>query len=250
MSEKDKSFDDLSNTLPAFIAVISLIAILAPVALYTVAVTRNIHDGNSGTLGDTISGTTGPIIALLSAILVYLSFRAQIRANEITREQSIKALDRAREESERAREESNFQYLNEELEILTGKILRYQYSDLTGIQALDHFATRTPALWNSPPANRDLWVVQMNTTKYLLKSMQNTFRDIEKLRVSSEFRDIINSKMNLCYEAYLKDALQKIEDWHVQTHFLNDHDLNRISFEINATVTGIIRNFTQREGGL
>ena len=70
----------MSNLVPAIISVVTFISILAPVALYRIAADRNIHNGISGTLGDTISGTTGPIIALLSAVLVYLSFRAQIRA--------------------------------------------------------------------------------------------------------------------------------------------------------------------------
>jgi hypothetical protein len=38
---------------------------------------------NTGQIGDTIGGITGPIINLISAILIYLSFRQQLLANEI-----------------------------------------------------------------------------------------------------------------------------------------------------------------------
>ncbi len=38
---------------------------------------------NTGEIGDTLSGTTAPVIGIVSALLIYFSFRAQIRANEI-----------------------------------------------------------------------------------------------------------------------------------------------------------------------
>jgi hypothetical protein len=37
----------------------------------------------TGQIGDTIGGITAPIINLIGAILVYLSFKAQVRANRI-----------------------------------------------------------------------------------------------------------------------------------------------------------------------
>lgn len=40
-------------------------------------------DAKSGAIGDTIGGITAPFINLLAAILVYLSFREQIKANEV-----------------------------------------------------------------------------------------------------------------------------------------------------------------------
>ncbi|MEW2921057.1 hypothetical protein AB1A65_06280 [Muricauda sp. ANG21] len=39
-------------------------------------------DASSGVIGDTIGGITAPFINLLAAFLVYLSFKAQIRANQ------------------------------------------------------------------------------------------------------------------------------------------------------------------------
>lgn len=37
----------------------------------------------TGQIGDTIGGITAPIINVIGAILIYLSFKAQIRANKI-----------------------------------------------------------------------------------------------------------------------------------------------------------------------
>ena len=45
---------------------------------------------NTGPIGDTIGGTTAPIVGLVSAVLVYYAFLAQIQANKITQDQIIK----------------------------------------------------------------------------------------------------------------------------------------------------------------
>lgn len=52
----------------------------------------------TGQIGDTIGGTTAPIIGLVSAILLYLAFREQRTANEIHRE----ALEAQRKEAQNA----------------------------------------------------------------------------------------------------------------------------------------------------
>jgi uncharacterized protein YqgC (DUF456 family) len=41
----------------------------------------------TGQIGDTIGGITGPFINLLAAVLVYLAFKAQIDANKLNEEQ-------------------------------------------------------------------------------------------------------------------------------------------------------------------
>lgn len=38
-------------------------------------------DSDSAAIGDTIGGITAPFVNVLAAILVYLSFKAQIKAN-------------------------------------------------------------------------------------------------------------------------------------------------------------------------
>lgn len=57
----------------------------------------------TGTLGDTIGGLTAPIIGFFSALLIYLSFRAQIKANYIVQGQIEK-----QEEAENAKKEIEF----------------------------------------------------------------------------------------------------------------------------------------------
>jgi hypothetical protein len=42
---------------------------------------------NTGQIGDTLGGTTAPVIGAVSALLIYFSFRAQINANRIIQNQ-------------------------------------------------------------------------------------------------------------------------------------------------------------------
>lgn len=52
--------------------------------LFTRPASSDVWDfSNTGQIGDTIGGITAPIINLLGAFLVYISFNAQIKANEI-----------------------------------------------------------------------------------------------------------------------------------------------------------------------
>ncbi len=58
----------------------------------------------TGNIGDTIGGITAPIIGLLSAILIYISFKAQLQANLI----QLRALY---DEKERIKRERKLNYL-------------------------------------------------------------------------------------------------------------------------------------------
>jgi Putative phage abortive infection protein len=53
----------------------------------------------TGAIGDTINGIAGPFIALLAAVLTFLAFYIQYKANKEQREQFLKALERQKEES-------------------------------------------------------------------------------------------------------------------------------------------------------
>lgn len=69
------------------LCLIVFIAVLAAPFLFT-------HFGlgyfeHTGQVGDTIGGTTAPLIGLLSAVLIYLSFQQQIKANKLQHDSVI-----------------------------------------------------------------------------------------------------------------------------------------------------------------
>ncbi|MBL6445667.1 hypothetical protein JMN32_05065 [Fulvivirga sp. 29W222] len=74
---------------------------------------------NSGPIGDTIGGITAPIINLVGAILVYISFKAQIAANKVQE----RAIDGERN---RNRQQQNF---SSSLKLL--ELCRKEFDDLT-----------------------------------------------------------------------------------------------------------------------
>ncbi len=61
-----------------------ILILFATVYIFTRNAFYNEFDlSKSGAIGDTIGGITAPVINLIGAILVYLSFQAQIKANKI-----------------------------------------------------------------------------------------------------------------------------------------------------------------------
>lgn len=66
------------------ILVIGIILIFVSLFLFTKPAIWSIWDfSNTGEIGDTIGGITAPIINLIGAFLVYVSFKAQVSANKI-----------------------------------------------------------------------------------------------------------------------------------------------------------------------
>ncbi len=66
-----------------------LLGIVLPVYIYLVSFKDWGFDlTDKGTIGDAIGGITAPIIGIIGAMLVYLSFRAQVRANQLLSNQN------------------------------------------------------------------------------------------------------------------------------------------------------------------
>jgi len=87
--------------------------------------TINLSD--KGTIGDAIGGITGPIINLLSVILLYISFKTQISANTIQRNQLIEEKDFNTKNSNFSSLMSVFQSLKDDYNILTNKTSNGKY---------------------------------------------------------------------------------------------------------------------------
>ncbi len=78
--------------------IIGICLIFLSLYLFTRPAICDVWDfSNTGQIGDTIGGITAPIINLLGAFLVYLSFEAQVRANKI----QSKALEDEKKERHR-----------------------------------------------------------------------------------------------------------------------------------------------------
>lgn len=67
--------------------VLAVIILVIPVLLNLPAIKSFFDFSSSGQIGDTIGGITAPFINGLAAILVFIAFKAQIRANELLKNQ-------------------------------------------------------------------------------------------------------------------------------------------------------------------
>lgn len=87
-----------------------LTVLLVPIApfIFIQKFTDLLNFTATGQIGDTIGGTTAPIIGLTSAVLVFLAFRSQVKANELV----IEELDK---EKRRRRRDDSFRIISEHL---------------------------------------------------------------------------------------------------------------------------------------
>ncbi len=243
MSEQeDKHLISFSRSLPEIIGFVGLIAFLLVIGVY--GITGGTH-GNSGTIGDTVGGIAGPIIGLLSAVLIFYSFKAQIRANEITREQSLKAI-------QHAREESNFRYLIEEFERVKKTIENHtcpmQQKDIMdknnkkGIDALEYFSVHLKYIEDEEDGAK----LSLFKTKYLLLDIENMLRE-QELPLSKDFKGILNSKMTRYYNEKLYVTLINITYWDVKSNVSKPTGTQILLSEVKAGATRIVGLFSEIE---
>jgi hypothetical protein len=134
INKEDERLERLESMLPLYIGMtFFLIVFLVAVVLFISSLAIDPVHGQwivdfdkAGTFGDLISGISAPIVGLLSAYLIYTSFKAQIRANRIVVEQF-----------EKTQKEENFLYLLKEFEKLLDEIHTFSFENLQGIEAYE-----------------------------------------------------------------------------------------------------------------
>lgn len=97
--EKEKLNVHLEKHIGKYLILAVIFAFFAPYIFTQTWLGKVFNFGaNTGPIGDTIGGITAPIIGFLSAILVYLAFKAQIKANEI----QMKAIEKQTKDNAKA----------------------------------------------------------------------------------------------------------------------------------------------------
>lgn len=94
-TEKMKPFIKKASWLDGFtwgeflgVVILLSLVVFGPILLTLRGLQEFAFDQSSAYVGDTIGGTTAPFLNLISALLVYKAFRAQIKANEALKEQN------------------------------------------------------------------------------------------------------------------------------------------------------------------
>ena len=96
---------------------------------------------NSGQIGDTIGGITAPIINLIGAILIFISFKAQITANRI----QFKLLNN---EIESQNKDRNFQVILDLFQALKNDFQNVTFENHTGQSAINIYVNNIKKYWS------------------------------------------------------------------------------------------------------
>ncbi|REE07614.1 hypothetical protein DFQ09_1204 [Winogradskyella pacifica] len=189
---------DVENFKTSQILLLLLIIIFLLPFIYTLTTKLEFFDfSNTGEIGDTIGGITAPFINGLSAILVFLAFKAQIRANEIfkNQEQSRNILDQI-------------------------KIIQ---EDKLNIEEVIHFMTNSP---NYLAAPLEITILnRLNKITYFTSEIRLAYELIEN---HSGDKDFVYRKLFYLYVIRYKDLITnlEIELKKIIKHLHDDYEFN------------------------
>jgi len=182
--------------------------VLSPWIFTRPALIDNFDFSTSGQIGDTIGGITAPIISLIGAVLVYLSFRAQIEANN-NQEKALK------EEISRNKKERNFeiimQLLKEEKEDLKSIIYIKNKKEYFGRRSINVF--RIDLKKSENYTNQTFFKKMIfNDLKYVVDAISFIKIKIDEFELFENDKIILLSKLESFFETNLKTQISDILD--------------------------------------
>jgi hypothetical protein len=82
-------FRDNSTSIIGLIAILAILVVIAFAPYYVTSVwfTKDLFNDCTGAKGDSIGGVAGPLVSALAAILVFIAFIEQVKANKLVQEQ-------------------------------------------------------------------------------------------------------------------------------------------------------------------
>ncbi|MCF6129058.1 hypothetical protein L1S35_05185 [Flavobacterium sp. AS60] len=211
------------------ITILSIGVLLIFISLYLFtrpAFLSSFDFSSTGQVGDTIGGISAPILNLIGAYLVYISFQAQLEANRI----QAKALN---DEKERARTEGIYQkYISQfedikktlrELEFVVRFWADYSAETVSpnppivykGINALNEYTARLVARKAGSTKydrqNYELYSMYLNY-EFMLLSLHDLIINVETRIEDSTDQEYLLSNIKLFYNSFLKVFGEKIID--------------------------------------
>lgn len=155
--------------------------------------------------GDAFGGLTAPIIGFTSSILIYLSFRAQIKANEKIQEQVLSA-----------HHQINFQYLMSELNTIKSEVNNLS----KGTEALGSIVLFQNVKHIDDVLHTDLnefkfslFASRFWTIEYVLDLINDYIQDNLRLEISEEHSKLAELKFLRFYNTKLKKSIEIIAKW-------------------------------------
>lgn len=152
---------------------------------------------NKGAIGDTIGGITAPIINLLGAVLVYMSFQAQINANKI---QS----DLLKTEVENQRYDRNFSVTIDLINSLKEDFKSLYFNNNQGLFAINSYVNGINENWDKDQFRSYMRKPIYNEWKFLIFELDLILNHV----TSSELREDEKEKLKEITKVYYITSLK------------------------------------------
>lgn len=208
------------------IAILILGTILIFVSLYIFtrpAIFLGWDFSSTGQIGDTIGGITGPIINLIGAYLVYISFQAQIKANKIQSDALAEEKLRLNTESIYQKQVSQFDDVKlrlKELEFIVqlqpdlafdGALSTNAPLIFRGLNALNAYTVRISNPQQYTRENYETYGMFLSF-QFMMLSIDDLIKNIDNKIVDPIDIEYLLSNIKLFYNSFLKNFADRIID--------------------------------------
>jgi hypothetical protein len=206
-NEKNKTFEISKVTVGQLCLVIGLIILILPALMTLTALCKFFVLDGYGEIGDVIGGVTAPFINGIAAILVFVAFKEQVKANVLITEQQ------------------HFQHIQEQVHRLEGGDVFDLPTLMDGIEKnindskeqKEHYTD--PSIEDFKSTGQKSYHVNpiyVNQATYIAAVFQHTISLVSRLKTNKRF---MQRKLIVLYEfrykilfAYLQDTLSKCSD--------------------------------------
>jgi len=205
------------------ILIIGIILIFISLYIFTRPAIFSAWDFSStGQIGDTIGGITGPVINLIGAFLVYISFQAQIKANKIQSDALAEEKLRLNTESIYQKQVSQFEDIKlrlKELEFIVqvppdygnnGTISTNAPLIYRGLNALNEYSIRisNPQIYSGGYQTYGMFL----SFQFMMFSIDDLIKNIENKIKDPIDKEYLLSNIKLFYNSFLKSFADRIID--------------------------------------
>jgi hypothetical protein len=201
------------------IAAIAVVIMALPTFLIFPALNKVWDFSETGQIGDTIGGIMGPFINLFAAVLVFISFKEQVKANHI----QSKALQEEKTSNQDMRELNRYQGMSDEIKTNTTNLefIVYQngYSHengtipginrtYRGLNAIDEYVQRleNPRQFNDNYSRYGLFL----GVQYILSSILEFCQQVDKNVKDKLEREFLLNNMQKFYQINLKSFTSRM----------------------------------------
>lgn len=226
----------IASARVTLIAAIVLI-LIAPVLLSQSSFWPILDLSTSGQIGDTIGGVTAPIINLLGAWLVYVSFQQQVKANELQSKAHKEQLNFAIDQLNDSRLSRRFEYLSARLDRIEELLSVHAYSPEQGIEYFGTIAAHVYAgrLRRTAPQQYDKVWSDLQLRFYLEQHLRfvKAYTMIENRDLDKKDQELLFSSAKDLYREYFAEIADATLELHEK---IGTHKRNMISIGIKFQI--------------